>query len=130
MAIKRHILIIDVRATVFPILCPSSLGCYFEGQEKNLAEDVVLKEPGLYCTLKIGTERQVAVPDVVFDVSTLVVIHDGSAHYWCTRPSISSCKRAGSSIRGWFFYQEEAEEHFASLVQKCQLPILKLITPA
>ena len=117
--LERHILIIDTRDSVVPILCPSSAGCYFEGQKQ------VHGEIGLPCQTK-NPHRQLAIPDVAFDVDTLVVIYNGKSHYWCTKPSFNSAEDS----RGTMFLLDDVKQHLASLSEKCQLPRLKLITPA
>lgn len=114
----RHILMIDIREAEVPILFPRSEGCYFEGQKP------ILEEVGLPCRTN-NPYRQLAVPDVAFDVDTLVVIYNGTSHYWCTKPSFITSENS----KGTMFLLDDVKGHLASLSEKCQLPRLKLITP-
>lgn len=115
---RRHILIIDTRDTEVPLLCPRSEGCYFEGQKR------ILGEISLPCRTN-SPDRQLAVPDVAFDVDTLVVIYNGTSHFWFTKPSFNSSEMS----KGTMFLLDDMKRYLASLSEKCQLPVLKLITP-
>ena len=100
----RHILVICTLSNAYPILYPKEHGHILEGQR----HEGVDRQLGLDCKIGKGASSQLALPEVAFEEDTLVIIYNGSDHYWCTRP----CGHI--------------------LVEKrdaCTVPILKLIKP-